>query len=232
VALRSLERRAHSESGPATVRVLIADDCAATRLGVRSLLEKDEGFEVCAEADAAPSAVDEAVRERPDVCLLEVGMSGAVAAIEKIARGAPETAVVVLTGVREEGNVLASLRAGAVGYVSKSTEPQVLSAAVRAAARGEAILRRSFLTKLLAELGERERRRRFFADLQVPLTLREEEVLALLRAGLTTAEIAGQLFVSQVTVRTHICSIVKKLDVRDRAAAVRLLTAAGESTCD
>ena len=213
--------------------MVIADECAATRLGLRALLEAQDEFEIVAEADGASSAVDVAVRERPDVCLFQAGIgSDEVAAIEAIVRGTPETAVVVLTGGREDGNVLASLHAGAAGYVSKASEPEVLSAAVRAAARGRAVVPRAFLTKLLDEVDGRERRRRFFAGLRVPLTTREEDVLALLRDGMTTAEIAGRLFVSQVTVRTHICSIVKKLDVPDRAAAVRLLSATGESPCD
>ena len=202
------------------IRVLVADDSPATRLGLRALLN-EWGFDVCAEADDTPTAVDAATRERPDVCLLEIRMAGdGIGAIAEIVAAVPATAVVVVTAARDDAEALQALRAGASGYVFKHDDPEGLAFAIHAAARGEALVPHPLLARLLEESRERDRRRRRFAEL--PLTIREEEVLELLRQGRTTAEIAARLFVSQVTVRTHICSIFKKLDVHDREAAVRL----------
>ena len=206
---------------PRPLRLLVADHCPATCLGLRSLLA-EWGFDVCAEAGDTAAAVEAAVRERPDVCLLEIKIAGdGVGAIEEIVALVPATAVVVLTVTGDEAEALQALRAGAAGYLLKDADPETLALAIRAAARGEAVLPRPLVARLIGESGERERRRRLFAEL--PLTSREEEVLDLLRQGKTTAEIATRLFVSQVTVRTHICSILKKLDVHDRQAAVSLL---------
>ena len=233
MALRPSERQATRPSSregqlapgsagtPRPLRLLVADDCPATRLGLRSLLA-EWSFDVCAEATDPAAAVDAAVREQPDVCLLEIKMAGdGVRAIEQIVDVVPATAVVVLTVAGDEAEALRALRAGATGYVPKDADPETLALAIRAAARGEAVLPRPLVGRLIAEDDERQRRRRFCAEL--PLTSREHEVLELLRQGKTTAEIAAWLFVSQVTVRTHICSILKKLEVHDREAAIRLL---------
>jgi DNA-binding NarL/FixJ family response regulator len=214
------------------LRLLVADDSPATRRGLRSLLE-EQGFEVCAEASDAPTAVDAAVQERPEVCLLEIKIVGdGICAIEQIVAAVPSTAVLAVTVARDELDVLRALRAGAAGYVPNDADPETLGLAIRAAARGAAVLPRPFVARLVGEIGERERRRRLLSELRIPLTIREQEVLELLRQRLTTAEIAGRLVVSQVTVRTHICSILKKLDVHDRQEAVRLLGASRDLADD
>ena len=233
VALRPSDRQAAPSSAtddgfvaPATaqarpLRVLVADPCPATRVGLRTLLA-EQAFVVCEEASDAVAAVEAAVREGPDVCLLEIKMAGdAVCAIEQIVELVPTTAVVVLTVAGDEEEALLALRAGAAAYVPKDADPETLALAIRAAARGEAVLPRSLVGRLIVAGDEAERRRRRSAEL--PLTSREQEVLELLRQGKSTAEIAAWLFVSQVTVRTHICSILKKLEVHDREAAIRLL---------
>jgi DNA-binding NarL/FixJ family response regulator len=209
--------------------VLVADDSPLTRRGLRSLLD-EQAFEVCAEASDAPTAVEAAVRERPDVCLLEIEISGdGICAIEQIVTEVPDTSVLAMTFARDERDVLRALSAGAAGYVVKETDPETLELAIRAVARGEAVLPRTFVSRLVGEIGERERRRRLLSELRIPLTSREQEVIDVLRQGLTTAEIARRLFVSQVTVRTHICSILKKLGVHDRQEAVRLLGGSGDA---
>jgi DNA-binding NarL/FixJ family response regulator len=236
VALRPREPESAARSSPrqrraavdpraaSQLRLIVADGSPATRAGLRALLE-EEGFEVCGDASNGASAVDMAVRERPDVCLIENSMAAeGMGAIEQIVELVPESAIIVLTVAGDEPNAIRALRAGAVGCVLTSADAEALAVAIRAVARGEAVLPRPILTKLIEGIGERERRIRLFA--QLPLTSREAEVLDLLREGNTTAAIASRLFISQVTVRTHICSIFKKLDVHDRQAAVRFLAGA------
>ncbi len=218
------QRRAVVDTRAASqLRLIVADGSPATRAGLRALLET-QGFEVCAEATNGGTAVDVAVRQRPHVCLIENTIaSEGVGAIEQIVDLVPESAIVVLTVAGEDTTAVRALQAGAVGCVLKSADAETLALAIRAAARGDAVLPRTLLAKLIEGIGERERRTRLFA--QLPLTSREAEVLDLLRQGNTTAAIASRLFITQVTVRTHICSIFKKLDVHDRQAAVRLLAA-------
>jgi DNA-binding NarL/FixJ family response regulator len=204
--------------------VVIADDHPPTRAGVHAALE-DGGFDVCAEASTAPDAVAAVAEHRPDIALLDVQMPGnGIAAAAEISRRFPETAVVMLTVSRSNEDLFDSLRAGAVGYLLKDTDPNRLPHALRGVLAGEAALPRTLVTRLVDEFRERSRKRRvpIIGSRQVELTSREWEVLQLLRDGLRTEEIAGRLFVSPVTVRTHVSSILKKLQVRDRKAAVRL----------
>jgi DNA-binding NarL/FixJ family response regulator len=201
----------------------VADESPATRAGLRALLE-EQGFAVCGEASNGRTAVEIAIRERPDVCLIGISMSpNGVGAIERIVGLVPECAIVVLTRAEEDATALQALQAGAAACLRMSADGETLADAIRAVARGDAVLPRPLLANLIERVGERERRTRLLARL--PLTRREAEVLDLLRQGNTTAAIASRLFISQVTVRTHICSIIKKLDVHDRQAAVRFLVA-------
>jgi two-component system NarL family response regulator len=208
--------------------VLIANDSPPTRLGLRTLLER-QGFAVCAEAPDAPAAVEAAARELPDVCLLEIKIpGGGIAAIESILAATPKTAVVVLTASHDEADMLGALQAGAAGYILlEGADSDALGHALHAVLRGEATIPRSFLRPFTASLAARRNQLR--SGIRAALTTREEEILELLGEGLTTGQIASRLFVSQVTVRTHICSILKKLGVHDRQAAVRLL---GDSAPD
>jgi two-component system, NarL family, nitrate/nitrite response regulator NarL len=222
---KSPRRPAASARASRPLRVLIADDSAMTRRGLRSLLE-EQGFEICIEAGDPATAVEAALREGPDVCLVEIKMPGdGIWAIQQIVAEVPATSVLAVTVARDELDVLRALAAGAAGYVLKDTDPETVGVAIRAAARGQAVLPRPFVSRLVGEIGARERRSRLLSELRIPLTSREQEVLELLRVGLTTGEIARRLFISRVTVRTHICSILKKLGVHDRKDAVRLVGA-------
>ena len=214
-----------SENGaPATV--LIADDHPPTRAGVRRVLESD-GFEVCAEAASGGEAVEAAIRERPDVCLLDVRMpgGGGVAAADEIARRLPDVSIVMLTVSRDDADLFDALRAGAQGYLLKDLDRKALPAALRSVLAGEAQLPASLVARVLDEFRERQTHRRALlrARPAVQLRPREWEVLELLRDGRSTAEIAERLFIAEVTVRSHVSAILKKLRVPDRAAAVRLL---------
>lgn len=205
--------------------VLVADDHPPTRAGVRVALESG-GFSVCAEVGDAASAVEAAVRLRPSVCLLDIHMPGnGIAAADEIGKRVPEAAVVMLTVSQEEEDLFDALEAGAIGYLLKDTSPLRLPDALRAVLRGEAALPPHLVTKVVSEFRQRRRRRRVSLPGRKPvdLTDREREVLAMMRDGLTTAEMAERLFVAPVTVRTHVAAILRKLRVPDRRAAVELL---------
>lgn len=212
-------------------RVLIADDHAATRAGVRGVLER-HGFEVCAEAEDAPGAVAAALRERPDVCLLDIRMPGnGIAAAAEIASAAPESAIVMLTVSRDDDDLFSALRVGAAGYLLKDTPAERLATSLEAVLDGEASLPGTLVARLVEEFRERGRRRHLAIPGRrgVELTDREWEVLQLLRRDRTTAEIAADLFVSETTVRTHVGAILRKLRVPDRRAARLLLDQASRN---
>jgi DNA-binding NarL/FixJ family response regulator len=205
--------------------VLVADDHPALRAAVKRTLESS-GYVVCAESDTAPGAVEAAVRERPDLCLLDIQMpgNGLWAAAEIVAQ-VPESAVVMLTVSQDERDLFEALRAGAVGYLLKDTDPERLPHALRGVLSGEAALPRTLVRHLIREFQQRGQRRHLFLPgrRRVDLTAREGEVLDLLRRGLSTAEIAKRLSVSAVTVRRHIGSVLAKLDEPDRKSALALL---------
>jgi DNA-binding NarL/FixJ family response regulator len=208
-----------------SIRVLVADDHPPARAGVTAALERG-GFVVCATAADARSAIEAARRERPDVCLLDVHMPGeGIHAAETIARELPETAVVMLTVSRTDADLLNALRAGASGYLLKDIDPERLPLALRGVLSGEAALPRRLVAVLIEEFRERKRRRRIplVGRRSVELTDREWEVLDSMRLGWTTEQIAEHFFISPVTVRTHIASILRKLQVSDREAAIALL---------
>ncbi len=207
------------------LRVLIADDHAPTRLGVRQSLE-DGGFEVVAEVSDAAAAVRAAERERPDACVLDVHMPGSgIKAAREIAQQLPEAAVVMLTVSRNDEDLFEALRAGAAGYLLKDTDPARLPHALHGVLAGEAALPRSLVTRLIDEYRGPGRRRRLplRGRRGVELTSREWQVIELLRDGLSTAQIAERLSLSPVTVRRHVSSLLGKLDAPDRDAAVRML---------
>jgi DNA-binding NarL/FixJ family response regulator len=204
--------------GPSTV---IADDHPAFRLGVRMALMRG-GFNVVAEAADCEGAVSAVLRERPHVCLLDVRMpGGGIEAAERLSRVAPSTSVVMLTVSDSTDDLLAALRAGAVGYLPKDTHPDRLPAALCGVLKGEAALPRALVGLVLGEfrdyMATAEDRVRVG---EVELTARESEIMRMLRSGLTTAEISEMLSLSPVTVRRHISTGVAKLGVADRNAAV------------
>jgi DNA-binding NarL/FixJ family response regulator len=204
--------------------VVVADDHVPARAGVRAALELGS-FAVVAEARDAASAVVAALEHRPDVCLLDIHMpGGGIAAASRIAARLPETAVVMLTVSCEDADFFDALNAGARGYLLKDMDPARLSHALEGVLAGEAALPRALAARLVDRFRGRELHRVQIAGSRtVTLSAREWEILDLLREGLTTRQIAERLFLSDVTVRSHVSSILKKLDVPDRAAAVRLL---------
>jgi DNA-binding NarL/FixJ family response regulator len=208
-----------------STRVLVADDHPPTRAGVRAVLEQD-GFVICAEASSAHEAVEEALREAPDICLLDIHMPGSgIAAAAAITEALPDVAVVMLTVSDDDADLFDALQAGAAGYLLKNTNPARLPSALRGLMNGEAVLPRPLVAKLIAEFRDRSARRRLpiFGPRGVTLTSREWQVFELLREGVSTKEIAARLFISQATVRTHVAAILRKLHAPTRQAAVKLL---------
>jgi two-component system, NarL family, nitrate/nitrite response regulator NarL len=213
----------------AAPRVLIADDHPPTRAGVRAALERD-GIEVCAEVASAAAAVEAALREHPDACLLDVHMpGGGSSAASQITARLPRTVVLMLTVSKDDDDFLESVRRGAVGYLLKDMDSRELSVAVKAALQGHATVPRELARTLIEQVRRRPQARR--TSIQAPgraeLTRREWDVLDLLCEGASTAEIATRLFLSQVTVRRHVSNILAKLDVASRDEAVRVALAAG-----
>lgn len=211
-------------------RVLVADDHLPTRAGVRDVLERN-GFAVCAEASTGAQAVESALRERPDVCLLDVRMpGGGVAAAAAISGALPDVSIVMLTVSRDDSDLFDALRSGASGYLLKDMKREQLPAALRQVLAGEASLPPSLVARVIEEFRGRERRRLRLMSARPELRLRkrEWEVLELLREGRSTAEIAQRLFIAEVTVRSHISAILKALRVADREEALRLFEPAAD----
>jgi DNA-binding NarL/FixJ family response regulator len=204
--------------------VVIADDHAAVRLGVRMALMRG-GFSVVAEAADRDGVVGAVLRERPDICLLDIYMpGGGLEAARRLAKAASKALVVMLTVSDNIEDVLAALRAGAVGYLPKDTRPDRLPAALCGVLKGEAALPRVLVGRVLREF------RDFTAALEHPvrvgeveLSARESEILRMLRSGLSTIEVGERLALSPITVRRHISAGVAKLGVANRAAAIRAI---------
>jgi DNA-binding NarL/FixJ family response regulator len=205
--------------------VLIAAERLPTRVGLRLALEPEAR---CTEVADAQSAVETAVRERPDVCLLGLDGSGqGLRVANEIAARVPSVAVILLTSRLDEEEFMAAVRAGATGYLTNNLDPARLPHVVRSALRGEPAVPRRFVSRLLDELRTRERRRSVVLDGKgrVVLTTREWEVVDLLLRAASTGEIATELGVAPVTVRRHLGSVERKLGVTTRAEVVELLTA-------
>jgi DNA-binding NarL/FixJ family response regulator len=226
---------ARAPDGPArTLRVLIADDHAPTRTGVRIALERG-GLEVCAEASNAPDAVAAAIEQRPDVCLLDVRMPGrGTAAAGQIIAKLPGTVVLMLTVSSDEDDLFDSLREGAAGYLLKDMDPGDLPAAVRCAFAGEGALPGLLIARLIDEFRERGRMRRLPGQARgrPALTKREWEVLDLMCEGAGTSEIARRLVVSSATVRRHVANILGKLGASSREEATKLALASARRGSD
>ncbi len=208
------------------LRVLIADDHAPTREDVREALERDERFGACLLAADAAEAIQAAVRERPDVCLLDIRMPGSgLAAAWEIAARLPQTKIVMLTVCDDDADLFAALRAGADGYLLKTMNLRRLPDVLDRIFSGEAAMSQALVARVIEHFhGHEPRWRQRVADdsFSGHLTSREWEVLGLLAQGHSTSAIARRLVLSSSAVRAHIAAIVRKLGVLDRGAAIEL----------
>lgn len=206
------------------MRVVMADDHARMRARIRQALEAG-GCVVVGEGASAGEAVALAREHRPDVALLDIHMPGnGIHAAREITRSLPGTAVVMLTASAEDGDLFDSLRAGASGYLLKDTGPEVLVDELRNAINGEAAMSRRLVSRILEEFRSPAtprfaRRTRASAK----LSAREWEVMELLGEGLSTDDVARRLFVSPTTVRVHVSGVLRKLRVKDRESAFKIL---------
>jgi DNA-binding NarL/FixJ family response regulator len=214
------------------IKVLIADDQSLVRTGFRMILEAEEDIEVVGEAADGAQAIDSAGRLDPDVILMDIRMPeiDGIEATRRILAGCDETCtvkVVMLTTFDLNEYVYEALHAGASGFLLKDVPAEQLVAGVRVVAEGEALLAPSVTRRLLEEFSRGRPAPSDPPPGLSELTPRELEVLALLARGLSNAEIAAELVVSDTTVKTHVARVLMKLDLRDRIQAVVLAYESG-----
>jgi NarL family two-component system response regulator LiaR len=199
------------------ITVLLVDDHAIVRAGVRAYLNAQPDLEVVGEAASGAEAVQLAAELAPDVALMDLIMPemDGVEATWRLRRVSPRTQVVVLTSFHEDEQIFPAIKAGALSYLLKDVDPQDLADAIRAAARGEAVLHPRVAARIVGEL-------RGGSELVNPYTElsgREQEVLHLVAEGLSNAEIAERLVLSEKTVKAHVSNILSKLHLADRTQA-------------
>lgn len=199
------------------IRVLIADDHPVVRTGIRHLLETEPGIELVGEATNGREAVSAVDQTRPDVILLDLVMPelDGAGAIREIKANQPEVRILVLTTFASDDKLYPAIKAGAMGYLLKDTEPEDLVRAIQQVHRGEYPLSPAIAQKVLREIARRAEEP-LTTD---PLTEREVEVLGLIARGLSNREIADQLVISEATVRTHVGNILGKLHLASRTQA-------------
>ena len=203
-----------------TIRVLLVDDDALVRAGLRMILSSSDELEVVGEAADGADAVATVQTSRPDVVLMDIRMPGmdGIAATSALRRLANPPHVIVLTTFQADEHVMSALRAGADGFLLKDTAPTEIVNAVRLVAAGEAMLSPSVTRTLLSHLGSDEAtdRRRCAARRLTSLTDRELEVATAVGSGASNAEIAASLFMSEATVKAHVSRLLSKLDLTNR----------------
>jgi DNA-binding NarL/FixJ family response regulator len=195
------------------IRILLVDDHPVVRMGLRGMLDAEPDLTVVGEASSGAEGLDQALALTPDIVLMDLRMPGGdgVEATGRILSSAPGVRVMVLTTYESDRDILRAIEAGAAGYLLKDASPKELADAVRAAARGETVLAPSVASTLARQVR---------SPAPPALSAREAEVLKLVAAGLTNADIGKRLFISEATVKTHLLRVFNKLDVADRTAAV------------
>ena len=209
------------------ITILVVDDHAVVREGLRAFLSVQDGFEIVGEAQDGDEALELASELEPDVILMDLvmprldGVSAMRQLRERGGRGS-KSRVIVLTSFLEDERLLPALEAGAAGYLLKNSQPAELARAVRAAHAGDAVIDPTVAARLVHALADRPR-----AGALDELTTREREVLALIAQGRSNKRIALELGISEKTVKTHVGHVLAKLDVTDRTQAAVLAVRAG-----
>ena len=210
---------------PDSIRILVADDHLIIRQGLRLILETEDGFDLVGEASDGAEAIHLCSELYPDVVLMDLRMPGmdGLTAIEHLHAEQPDVAVVILTTFNEDDLMMRGLRAGAKGYLLKDTDRETLFNTIRAAARGETLLKPEIIARVLTQTGGTGAA----AALATDLTERELEVLKAVAQGERSKEIAVSLGISERTVKAHLASIYNRLGVDSRAAAIAVAAQKG-----
>ena len=201
-----------------TIRVMLVDDHAVVREGLRAFLQLQPDIEVVAEAGGGASVSQQALTARPDVVLMDLVMpdGDGIEAIRALATATPEARVLVLSSFADDERVFAAMQAGAAGYLLKDVEPDQLAAAIRDVHRGRPVLHPDVAARLMRRAADPG------GAAATVLTRREQEVLQLVVEGFANKQIARRLRITEKTVKTHVSSILQKLGVADRTAAAVL----------
>lgn len=213
-----------------SIRILIADDHAIVREGLRTLINTEPGMTVVGEAQDGTQAVAQCLALQPDVLLLDMVMphKSGLEVIEAVRQENPETRILVLTSFAGDDIVFPAIKSGALGYLLKNSSPQRLLHAIQEVFRGEPSMSPAIAKKLMLEM----RTPSELPPTEDPLTAREVDVLKLLAQGLTNQEIAERLFIGEGTVRTHVSNILSKLHLANRTQAALFALREGLATLD
>ena len=219
---------ADRDEGEKRTRIVLVDDHALFRLGMRHLLEKEADLEVIGEAEDARSAIDMAVDQNPDVVLMDLSLPspGGIEATQRIKRQMPTTAIIVLAAAEDEDSLFDAIKAGAAAFVLKEVNPADLVAVIRRVASGEYLIndkvfsRPAVASRVLKEFRELAIYGQEAAPIFAPLSPREVEILDNIAQGMTNKQVAYALTISEQTVKNHMSSILRKLSVNDRTQAV------------
>jgi len=213
-----------------TIKLLLVDDQSIVRKGIRALLEQVEDIQVIGEACDGEEAVTQAKMLRPDVILMDLVMPkmDGITAIKQIIANQPEMRIMALTSFVAEDKVFPAIKAGAMGYLLKDSEPEELIRAIRKVNRGEPSLHPTIAKMVLEEIGQPVKEK-LTPD---PLTEREVDVVRLVAQGLSNRQIADQLVIGEATVRTHVGNILNKLHLANRVQATLFALRAGLASLD
>jgi len=221
-----------TDSADTAIRVMLVDDHAVVRKGMRALLDREAGIDVVGEAETGEQAVQAVERLRPNVILMDLEMPGCggIEATRQISGEHPDIRIVVLTSHAAEEDVFPALKAGALGYLLKHSAPEDVLQAIRQAQRGETVLHPAIARMVLRELNRPASAKQ--PKTTEPLSERELEVLRLLARGMSNQEIADTLVVGEATVRSHVSSILRKLQLASRTQAALYALREGLASLD
>jgi two-component system, NarL family, response regulator LiaR len=207
-----------------SIRILVVDDHAVVREGLRAFLALQEGFEIVGEAADGDEALERAAELDPDVILMDLVMPerDGVSAMRELRQRSSHSRVIVLTSFLDDDRLLPAIEAGAAGYLLKNSQPAELARAVRAAHAGETIIDPTAAARLVRALSDQDQRRRGGGGALDQLTARERDVLALIAGGRSNKRIALELGISEKTVKAHVGHVLAKLGVTDRTQAAVL----------
>src|ERR1700733_11971226 len=207
-----------------SIRILVVDDHAVVREGLRAFLALQEGFEIVGEAADGDEALERAAELDPDVILMDLVMPerDGVSAMRELRQRSSLSRVIVLTSFLDDDRLLPAIQAGAAGYLLKNSQPAQLARAVRAAHAGETIIDPTAAARLVRALSDQDQRRRGGGGALDQLTARERDVLALIAGGRSNKRIALELGISEKTVKAHVGHVLAKLGVTDRTQAAVL----------